>query len=93
MESLHRFENVLRKLVLPMFPRIGDVKVEYERAVTHDVKITYYVLDRLDSSEAFKIDAETKALYSMMGFEKFHQLWITYRSVDENNIGKEFYSR
>jgi hypothetical protein len=90
---LSAYENVLKKLVLPMFPKISNVDVEYERAVTHDIKITYYINDILDYSESLKVEKETKALFDMMGFEKVYNPWITYRSVKENNVEKEFYSR
>lgn len=76
------FEHVLRKLVVPMFPRISDVSVEYERAVTHDIKITYYINERLDYSESLKVSKETNALFDMMGFEKVYTPWITYRHVE-----------
>ena len=75
------FERVLRKLVLPMFPRISDVSVE-ERAVTHDLIITYYIYDILDDSESLKVSKETNALFDMMGFEKVYTPWITYRHLE-----------
>jgi len=77
------FERVLRKLVLPMFPRISDVSVE-ERAVTHDLIITYYINDTLDYSESLKESKETNALFDMMGFEKVYTPWVTYRHVEED---------
>lgn len=85
------FEKVLTRLVLPMFPRISDVSVEFERAVTHDIKITYYINDRLDYSESLKVEKETKALFDMMGFEKVYNPWITYRSVEEDKDGRQFH--
>ena len=93
MDNLKTFEKVLRLFVLPMFPLIGDVTVEYERFLTHDIKITYYIVDRMDYADAFKVEAETKSLLNMMGFEKVHNPWITYRSVEQDKGGREFYSR
>jgi len=69
------FERVLIKLVVPMFPRISDVSVDLERAVTHDT---------LDYSESLKVSKETNALFDMMGFEKVYTPWVTYRHVEED---------
>lgn len=83
------FERVLRKLVLPMFPRISDVSVGFEGAVTHDLIITYYINDILDNSESLKVTRETIALFDMMGFEKVYTPWITYRHVDKDYTTRE----
>ena len=88
MDNLVGFENVLRKLVIPMFPEIVDVSVEFERAVTHDVRITYYVVDKMFYSDASKVENETKSLFNMMAFEKVHIPWISYRSVEKDKVGK-----
>ena len=81
------FERVLRKLVVPMFPKISDVSID-ERAVTHDIITTYYINDTLDYSESLKVSKETNALFDMMGFEKVYNPWVTYRYVEEDKGGK-----
>ena len=88
MDSLHNFENVLRKLVVPMFPEIVDVSVEHERGLTHDVKVTYYLVHRMFYYDTSKVENETKSIFLLMGFEKVYTPWITYRLVKENNVGK-----
>lgn len=90
---LSAYEQVLRKLVLPMFPEISDVSVERERAVTHDVRVTYYIIDRLDYSDSLKVEKETNSLFNMMGFNEVFNPWVSYRSVKEDKGEREFYSR
>jgi len=58
-----------------------DLSVE-ERAVTHDIIITYYINDILDYSESLKVSKETNALFDMMGFEKVYTPWVTYRHLE-----------
>jgi len=81
---LEAFENVLKQLVLPMFPHLSDVKVSY-KGFKGMVQITYYINDRIDYSTGYTIEKETNTLFNMMGFDKNHHPWVNYRSTEEEN--------
>ena len=77
-------ERVLRKIVLPLFDRLSDVKVTKMGRTNDTYVITYFINDRIDYSDGFIIEKETKSLFDMLGPEKGESFIVQYRTIAED---------
>jgi len=82
---LKTFEILLRKVILPKFPRISDVKVEYKGFHREDIQVTYYTDYKFDILFENNLYHETYGLLDMMGLDKRPYLWVNYKSVNKSD--------
>jgi len=76
---IEALQNILKKFVVKPSDRLYDVDV-YELKGT--VVVLYHSWERIDYSDAFKYERETKDLFRMVGFDKGTEIEIKYK-VDE----------
>ena len=58
-------DNVLRKIVIPAYDVVNDVKVDYYEH-GHFFHVTYFANPDISNSEAGKIVNDTETLYKMI---------------------------
>lgn len=75
-------QKVLRKIVLPINDRLVDVMVS-QMGMGEIYVITYIINDRIDFSDAYKIESETRSLFNMLSPNKHEDFIVQYKMVDD----------
>lgn len=75
-------KRVLTKLVLPINDRLVGVKVSQMSRGGFYV-ITFYINDRIEYDDGYKIEKEVRDLFAMLGPKKREDFIVQYKMVDE----------
>lgn len=70
--------NVLRRVIIPMFPRLSDVAVR-TMGLGDLYYITFYINDRIDYQDAFLIDKEVNSVFKMIFPSKGADYTLNYK--------------
>lgn len=76
-------QRVLKKIVVPMNDRLVDVFVSEKGLRGRMYIITYIINDRIDFSDGYKIEKETRSLFHMLSPNKDEDFMIQYKMIDD----------
>ena len=72
--------NVLNKIVVPTNDRLEGVMVS-KLGKGNTYVITYLMNDRIEYSDAFKIESETRSLFNMLAPDVKEDFMVQYKMV------------
>lgn len=72
--------NVLTKIVVPTNDRLEGVMVS-KLGMGEIYVITYLINDRIDYSDSYKIESETRALFNMLSPDSSESFLVQYKMV------------
>ena len=82
MSMREKLKRVLSKMVIPMNDRLVDVEVG-QWGMGEIYLVTYFANDRIDYADGYKIEKETRRLFTMLSPEKHESIIIQYRMVGD----------
>jgi len=72
--------NVLNKIVVPTNDRLDGVMVS-QMGMGEIYVITYLINDRIDYSDGYKIESETRTLFNMLSPDSSESFFVQYKMV------------
>ena len=71
-------EKVFRKIVLPAFESLEDVRVEKLHDLKGWFRVNYYLNEKIDYDTKMEIETETQSLFRMMGNPKTNGILVDF---------------
>ena len=75
--------NVLNKIVVPTNDRLDGVMVS-QMGMGEIYVITYLINDRIDYSDGYKIENETRTLFNMLSPDNSDSFFVQYKMVSND---------
>ena len=67
---VEQFQRILEQIIIPQYKGVDDVDVSQFGMDNNFLKVTYYINDNLNPTDARKLIEETESLYRMLGIKK-----------------------
>ena len=84
MDIIESLQKVLDKVIKPLYPNISYIDVSIMGlGYVPFYRVTYYLNDNMDKSDAYKIMDETTSLFNMLGPEKGSDIIVRFEKDEE----------
>jgi Cdc6-like AAA superfamily ATPase len=73
---VEQFQRILEQIIIPQYEGVDDVDVSQFGMDNNFLKVTYYINDNLNPTDARKLIEETESLYRMFRNQerRFHRI-------------------